>query len=410
MRSSSKLLAGLTDSGSAAGATFFAGIIAVRELGTAPLALYALLFSSSVLAMVLPRQLHYIPAQLGANLERGRAAPHIAADGRRAIGADLLTVVIVLASGLPVLGQVEPPVFLALALTAAGFAVVSPLQDHVRSSLHLVDRHWSAAVCSAIVLVTAAAAAGTLLLTSAGAVAPLIPFGSLLVANAVSVVVGLVLLRGSETHARYVPQPLRIRSRFLFAEVTVQAAWFGCNSAVLVLVSAKALGDLEAARVLASPLNIVTTGLLTFLGPALLRSVAAKDAAAVRRGVLRVLLAILGAGLVYSVALAVLAGPVHVLLDRPVDVALVGARLVSVVLEGFSGVLLYLVFGMGRSAASLGASVTAGLIGFVGTVLLIPVLREFALPAGQSLGMAVRVGLGLRVLRPTMTGHARHAS
>ena len=102
-------------------------------------------------------------------------------------------------------------------------------------------------------------------------------------------------------------------------------------------------------------------------------------------------------------ALAVLADPVRVLLDRQVDLALVGARLVSVVLEGFSGVLLYLVFGIGRSRASLGASVTAGVIGLACTVLLIPVLREFALPAGQSIGMAVRVVLGLRFLTPSFT-------
>lgn len=403
MKSSSKLFAGLTDSGSAAGATFIAGVVAVRELGTAPLALYALLFSSSVLAMVLPRQLQYIPAQLGANLQRGRVSPDIAVDAQRTIGADVLVVVIVIASGLPVLGQVSPGVFLSLVLTAAAFAVVSPLQDHVRSSLHLVDRHWSAAACSAMVLAVTTIVAGGLLLVPSSTVAPLMPFGALLVANVASIALGSVLLRGAGLHRAYRPDGLRIRTRFLFAEVTVQAAWFGCNSAVLLLVSARALGDLEAARVLASPLNIVTTGMLTFLGPALLRSVADKDLHAARRGIRRVLLAILGAGILYAIALFVLAGPVHVLLDRPVDLALIGARLVSVVLEGFSGVLLYLVFGMGRSRASLGASVTAGLIGFVGTVLLIPVLREFALPAGQSIGMAVRVVIALRVLRPATT-------
>lgn len=400
MKSSSKLLAGLMDSGSAAAATFLAGIIAVRELGTAPLALYALLFSSSVLAMVLPRQLQYIPAQLGANLQRGRVAPHIAADLRRTAGADVLTVLIVVVSGLPLVGRVDAPTFLALTMTAAAFAVVSPLQDHVRSSLHLVDRHWSAAACSAIVLVVAALVAVSALFIPGGAIAPLIPFGSLLIAKAASIALGAGLLRGADRHGRYVPDPFRIRARFLFAEVTVQAAWFGCNSAVLVLVSAKALGDLEAARVLASPLNIVTTGLLTFMGPALLRAVAASDARGTRRGIRRVLAAILVSGIAYAVALTVLADPVRLLLHRPVELLLVGARLVSVVLEGFSGVLQYLVFGIGRSAASLGASVAAGVIGLVGTVLLIPVLREFALPVGQSIGMALRVALGLRVLRP----------
>lgn len=404
MRGSSKLLAGLTDSGSAAGATFIAGIVAVRELSTDALALYALLFASSVLAMVLPRQLQYIPAQLGANLERGRVAPHIARDVRRGAGADVLTVMIVFASGLPVAGRVGPGTFFALVITAAAFAVVSPLQDHVRSSLHLVDRHWSAAACSVVVLGGTAVTAAGLLLVQAGIVAPLIPFGSLLLANAASIAVGAVLLRGAQRHAQYEQERFAVRARFLFAEVAVQAAWFGCNSAVLLLVSARALGDLEAARVLASPLNIVTTGLLTFMGPTLLRTVAAAESHAARRGVIRVLMAILTAGLVYAVALAVLADPARTLLDRPVDLALVGARLVSVVLEGFSGVLLYLVFGIGRSGASLGASVVAGVVGLAGTVVLIPVLREFALPVGQSIGMAVRVALGLRVLRPVMQG------
>ena len=266
-----------------------------------------------------------------------------------------------------------------------------------------MDRHWSAAACSATVLGVAALVALGLTVGPVGVSAAVIPFGSLLLGNLASIGLGVMLLRGADRHLRYRPARLRVRARFLFAEVTVQAAWFGCNSAVLLLVSAKALGDLEAARVLASPLNIVTTGLLTFLGPALLRSVAARDAYGVRRGILRVLTAILVSGILYAVALAALADPVRTLLGRPVDLALVGARLVSVVLEGFSGVLLYLVFGIGRSAASLGASVTAGVIGLVGTVALIPVLREFALPVGQSIGMAVRVALALKVLRPALS-------
>ena len=399
-------MAGMVDSASAAGATFFAGVIAVRELQTASLALYALLFSSSVLAMVIPRQLQYVPAELGANVQEGRRAPLVATAARRAVPANLVALAVVVVSGLPVLGQIEPAAFLGLVLTAAGFSVVAPLRDHVRSSLHLVERHWSAAICSLVVLgFTGAAALGSLAVPRAD-VAPLLPFGSLLIGSTAAIVVGVRLLRGSSRHTGYRPHTFRVRSRFLFAEVAVQAAWFGCNTAVLLLVSARALSDLEAARVLASPLNIVTTGLLTFMGPSLLRTVSSGGSRASRRGIRQVLAAILGVGALYAVALIVFAGPVQAVVDRPVDLGLVATRLVSVVLEGFSGVLLYLAFGLGRSGASLVASVTAGAIGLVGTVLLAPLLREFALPVGQSIGMAVRVVLGLRIVQRGTTAPA----
>ena len=217
------------------------------------------------------------------------------------------------------------------------------------------------------------------------------PFGALLVGKLLSIALGSVLLRGADRFAGYRPAPFRVRARFLLAEMAVQAAWFGCNLAVLWILSSRAVGDLEAARVVASPLNIVIVGLLTFLNPALLRAMSAgrADAGEFRTRIGRLFLAVIAASAAYYVLIVLLVDGVTVVFDRPTDLPLVGARLGAVLVEGLSIVIVQLIFAMDRSRLALALSASAAAIGLLVTIALLPLLGEFALPVGQATGMLV---------------------
>ena len=410
MKTPSKVLAGLFDAGAAAASTFLAGLIAIRGLEGNVLALYVLLFSATLVAMSLPRQLVFVPSELKANMQPTVVAPAVSRDAFRALPIDALTALLVAVSGASLFGRVSLSSYLALALTAAAFAVISPLQDHLRSALHLVGRHWSAATCSLVVLAVVAAVAIDALLAPPTSGTELLPFGSLFVGKAISLGVGAFLLRGAGRYTTYRPDPFRIRVRFLFAEVAVQAAWFGCNQAVLFSVSAGALGDLEAARVVASPLNIVIVGLLTFLNPSLLRALSAgrTNAAGLRTRLIRIFAVVIAAGAVYFLAIVVSVDLITVVFDRSTDLPLVGARLVAIMFEGLSIVVIQLIFAMGSSRGAFRLSAIAAGVGLLTTIALLPLLGMFALPAGQAFGMLVRlVSALLFVRRDLRRGAAR---
>lgn len=401
MKTPSKVLAGLVDAGAAAGSTFLAGLTAIRDLEGNVLALYVLLFSATLVAMSLPRQLVFVPSELKANLQPTVVAPAVSRDAYRAIPINALTAVVVAVSGVTLLGRVPLISYIALVVTAGAFAVLSPLQDHLRSALHLVGRHWAAASCSVVVMVVVGSVVAGALLAPPESGAELIPFGSLLLGKAISIGIGSLLLRGADRFHGYRPEPLRVRARFLFAEVAVQAAWFGCNLAVLWGLSAEALGDLEAARVVASPLNIVIVGLLTFLNPALLRTLTAgrADAAELRSRISRIFIVVIAAGAAYFIGIVVFADLVSVVFDRPTDLPLIGARLGAVMVEGLSIVVIQLIFAIGNSRAALGLSSIGAGVGLLSTVALLPLLGVFALPTGQAIGMLVRLVTALLFVR-----------
>ncbi len=393
MRSSRKLVAGLLDAGCAALGTFLAGIIAVRSLDTTTLALYAVLFSATVFAMLLPRQLHYIPSQIAANLEPDLRSPDIRGDARRAGLVSAGTFVIVVISGLLLVGTTNWVTCLVMGLTAAAYAVVSPMQDHVRASLHLVDRHFSAALTS-VTLACVTGAACILSVTHAQAAGTdLLPFGSLFLGNVASLVVGLLLLRAAQLHQRYTPAALVVRARFLFAELAVQGAWFACNYVVLFVLGAAALGHLETARVTASPINILSTAVLTFMGPAMLRKLhATKDNPHGPRGeIVRTVIVLVVGGGIYIAILAAFSPVFSTILDKHIDVGLSTARIVGFTIEGTSSIAAFIVFAMGQTKSALGMAITAGGMGLGLTALGTLVIGPYALPVGQGIGMGTRL-------------------
>jgi hypothetical protein len=399
MNRSRKLIAGLVDAAVAALGTFLAGIVAVRELPTVSLAVYAVVFSASVLAMLLPRQLHYIPAQIAANLLDRVASPLVTRDVRKASLVNAMTAVIVVLVAVSLVSQAPLWVCLGLGVTAAAYALISPVQDHIRAALHLVDRHMSAAVCSIVTTVVVGATSAVALLNPHTWWLVFIPFGGLTLGNVISVIVGLRLLAGAELHHEYAQAPLADRFRFLFSEVALQAAWFGCNYSILFLLGPLALAHLETARVVASPVMIVVTALLTFMGPAMLRKLQAtpENPHGPRRDLLTIFGMLAGISLVYLAALALFGPLVATVLNKPFDLALWAARLGSTLVEGSAGIAAFLVFAMGRTKIALTNSFVAGGIGLGATVGLSFVIGPFAIPLGQGLGMVYRLSSSLIV-------------
>lgn len=400
MNRSRKLVAGLGDAAVAALGTFLAGIVAVRELPTVSLAVYAVVFSASVLAMLLPRQLHYIPAQIAANLLDRVASPLVARDVRRAAGVNALMAVVIVLIALSLVSRAPVWVCLSLGVTAAAYALVSPVQDHIRAALHLVDRHMSAAVLSIVTTAVVAVSSGIALLNPHTWWLVFIPFGGLTLGNAVAVLVGLRLLASADMHREYEQAPLADRLRFLFSEVALQAAWFGCNYSILFLLGPLALAHLETARVVASPVMIVVTALLTFMGPAMLRKLqpTPENPHGPRRDLLTIFGMLAAITVVYLAALALFGPLVATVLNKPFDLALWTARLGSTLIEGSAGIAAFLVFAMGRTKVALANSFVGGGVGLGATVGLSFVLGPFALPFGQALGMLYRLGSSVVVL------------
>lgn len=388
------LVAGLGDAGFASLGTFLAGIIAVRELPTHSLALYVVLSSATIFSMPLPRQLTYMPAQIGANLETLEISPVIRRSVRNAGRASALAFAIVVVTGLTLLHAVALPELAALTLTAGAFAVVSPLQDHVRGSLHVVGRHFSAAVCSVVLAaVIAGLLTATLLLRLPPVAIALAPFGALVAGNTASLIAGLALLRGVPRHVAYDRGPFAVRSRYLLMEVVVQGSWLGCNYIVLFALGAKALAQLETARLSASPILILAAGASTFMVSAVLRQLSTAKRGEGRAGrlLIRAFLVIGIGGALYAITLTAAAPFISTVLNRHVDLPLALTRVAAFAIEGCSGFMAVVLLATGASKAAVLLSSGAGVVGLVGTAALSPLLGPVALPLSQGSGMAVRL-------------------
>lgn len=396
------LLAGLTDAGAASLGTFLAGVVAVRELPAAGLALYVVLASATVFTMPLPRQLAYFPAQIGSNIQRTVVAPVIRRSARAAVRPSALAAVIVVVSGLPLLHAVSPVGYAGLTLTAVAFGWLSPLQDHVRGSLHVVERHGRAAVCSvALMLTIGLSTATTLLVPLPGDVVALFPFGSLVLGNLVSTGIGVVLLRGAGRHDDYTVAAIAERSRYLFIELVIQGCWFACNYVVLGMLGAGALARLEAARISASPVLILATGVSTFMIAALLRQISASepDGSRARRLLVRAFAIVLIGSALYAAVLLVAMPAISAALNRRIDPLLALVRIGAYALEGCSNLTGSVLLATGASRAALITSAAAGVVGLVGTALLAPSAGAVALPISQGTGMAGRLAVSVAIAR-----------
>jgi O-antigen/teichoic acid export membrane protein len=145
--------------------------------------------------------------------------------------------------------------------------------------LHIAGRSDVAAVMSVVqfVVVFASVWLGTVL----GAPLAWLPFGALALANVISMVLGLWIVR--EALRRDAPKHLRFR------ELSVRGLWFVLNGAasavagffvavaVSWLASPEDLGYAEAARIVAQPVLVFAAGLTAVLAPRAMRAGLERD-------------------------------------------------------------------------------------------------------------------------------------
>ncbi len=240
-------------------------------------------FTAFFLGSVIVTELVLVPAQVVAvDLPREDRLQVT----RRSLALGLIPGVLgMLAAGAAALLTAEltsETVLVALALTTAVTIVVSPLQDHVRQLLHIADRSWHAVAVSVVQLCGVAGTIG--FLTIIDVEKAWIPFGSLAVANVLSLATGL-FLAGAHRHQDVVA-PLSFRSladsgRWLVVRAATPAAFaFVAANILTQLAGPVAYGYAEAARQVAQPITVLAVGLMAVLGPRAVRAGSQHDAAA----------------------------------------------------------------------------------------------------------------------------------
>jgi O-antigen/teichoic acid export membrane protein len=297
------LPAGLLDSGLASLASFVVGVYAAHYLPASELGAYAIFFTAFLLAAVVPTQLVLIPAEI-AVLEAGRVERVGLFRQSWQLAGPPAVLAACLASAAACLGvDASVDALLALAITTAACSVVSPLQDHVRRTLHLATLSWRAALVSLVQVLGVVASLS--LFHVAGVPEIWRPFGALAVANALSLAVGMLWLARREVLSSSLPRfgarALMDSGRWLLIlELTTAAAPFVSSVMITRLASAEALGHAEAARIVSQPMFVLIAGLSAVLGPRSMEAAAARHYRQAR-GIARSFNVILvTTGLIYS--------------------------------------------------------------------------------------------------------------
>lgn len=299
-----RLPAGIADAGFASLATFAAGLSAVTLFNDVDRGVYAMFFAAFSLGVVLPWNLILVPAEVNAVsfpvVDRMRRARDTLKMG---LPMSVLGSVAILVAGFLSRSLTSPDVIWGLVLTALVATVLSPLQDHMRRLLHIAEMSWRAAVTSGVQLFGVVATLGVMLLVDAPVA--IMPFGSLAIANALSLTAGLLL---GDVHNQ---RPLEERLRFV--ELARQGQWllaqamlpsvahFAVAAIIAALAGAAVLGYTESARVVAQPVLVLATGLTAVLAPRAMRAAMDRDLPSAHHARRLYMGLMLGGGFIYLI-------------------------------------------------------------------------------------------------------------
>jgi O-antigen/teichoic acid export membrane protein len=390
MRLRHALSAGLLDAGLASLATLAVGVYAARSLSAAELGTYALFFSAFTVAAVLPTQLLLVPAEVATLLEGPHERLRILRSGWR-LGLPAAAAAAGLASAAAWLGASAPlEVLWPFAVTMTACGIVSPLQDHLRRSLHMAGEHWRAATVSLVQF----AAVIAVLAVAERAAAPSLwrPFGALALANVVSLSTGYWLsrrdLRGVTDDLSYRIAPLaRSGQWLLLVELATSGALFLSSAIITQLASAETLGYAEASRIVAQPLYVVAVGVSAAMWPRSMEAAAGRTEQAARR-IARLSAAIVVAvGVLYG-ALTIVpwwGNPLGVLVPQAYAVdGLVPVSVLALVLVGVAFPPRTELIGAGLERALVRVALLAGIVQCLAAVAS-PWIGAFARPVGVGL-------------------------
>lgn len=395
--------AGLVDAGASSLATFVAGVAAARLLDPAVLGGYAVLFSVWVFTQQIPLQLILVPAEARlAAVDVGRRAGALGRNLALAAPFSVFAAVLTVAAVAFVPAEVGSGPALRLAVTAGAVAALFPLQQHVRSLLHLARRHWAAASMSAIRLVVTS----VLILAgwSSGVDPAFVPFGALAVGDAVTVAAALLLTRSAPSASGGRVRTLVAAGRWLLVGMSLPpAAGVLVNVAVAHLAGSDTLGFAEAARVVAQPVLVAATGLAAVLRPSSMEAAVAFDGRRARRVSRRFTLLMAAIALAYLLW-TVTPAPFNVLrLLVPVGFSVPGLVAASVVAAFANGLSPLYVSELVAADRARGVAVTqfAAAAARSVTTAAVTALGAFTVPVAAAAAGATRVGFALRILRHT---------
>lgn len=279
MRAARALPAGVVDAGVASLATFAVSVYAVHALSAAELGTYALFFSGVILASAVSTHLVFSPASVDAVAWPQAARAQLLRQVPRLSGPIALcaSVAATSAAWAAAVRTHEGGPLLPLTLTAVLCGLLSPLQDQVRSTLHLAGLSWRAAAVSTIHLFVVSA---SLTLSSVLDIdEQWRPLGALAAGNAISLGIALSSRREwAHGLPRYTLRELLPVGRWLLAlELCAAGALFLAAVIISQLAGPAALGHAEAARVVAHPIFVLTIGLSAVLGPRSMEAGRARD-------------------------------------------------------------------------------------------------------------------------------------
>lgn len=397
------ILGGLADSAFAALCTFAVGLVAIRSLPDAGVALFSLMLTGYIIGMILPRNIVLTHVELVANRSSEVFVPRLRTSLLFTVGPLIAAAFVAMGSGVPVWGHVSAPQYAAMALGAGVATVSGAVLAHVRATMHVVRLHvWAGVTSATNVVVTVTA----LLLGHAylsGVALWGLPFGALALGQIVSL--GWWRHVVSRVPARAVgpATPLRSRLLYLVPIGAAQLAIYAQSTLVVRLLGPSQSAHLESARVAASPVYILASGLGALLLPPLVRALATASVRRTLMGLARAMGAVTAAGLVYALALTGLGPLLGAVFGRVVDAPLAAARAAAFSIDGPTSMNLNMLIALDEFSRPAWVSVLSAIAGVVATLLLLPHLGLFSVPFGQALSAVIQVGVGLcitlRILR-----------
>jgi len=400
-RDASFLTPGLADAALSSLAGFAASLYAVRSLDSPGLGAYSLYLAAYVVGALFAQQLLFLPSQIAALKTRPSDRPAILGPTLRA-GAVLSAFVapVVASAGLIVSGHVSSSTLVALGAGAAALTVVTPMQDHVRSTLYLAGEHVRAALVSAAQLVFTCLGLGILYVL--GTADAWVPFGALAIGTAASGLIGLAVTTFPPSGSFTVPPArslMRTGRTLLPAALIQEATVFFAAATLASVASAAALGSAEAARIVSRPVQALSLGVSRSLAPRLMEAGESRSSTQAWRAARFYTAAIAAAGLLYlalagwSYPLSPFEEVVPAAYEEEGLVALfLVATLAGAIIQIPRGVLL----GANKGSELLVITIFTSVTRLGAVALLALSIEAYALPVAHLLSLLLGGGLGLR--------------
>ena len=388
------------------------GTAAVRNLPTSEVALYSGMFTALILSALIPTQLVYLPAQLAAavdSVRRGQfVVPSVMQDIHRHKVLLLVSGLIGCALAAPLSLSVGLNVFLLASIGQAALVVISPIQSHVRATLHIAGRHLLAVLVSLTTLfsqlIVILAFLGTIGHSASVALLGFILFATA-VANAIGLVVGVFAMR-HETVATPVSISLFGRAKYLLSEGLTQGAGYLAVLLVVLFLGSRQAADLEVARVVSSPVQVLLAGLLATFTPDAVRAFTAGAVSRFSRLQKLLILTALGVGMVYAITCSLFSSRLGEILGRSLKPILISGRTATMVAESFNALPAAALLGNSQFKSVYLASIVSFALQLVVLPVALVVLGAIGMPVAQVLAALGRTLVSTTRSREVLQGSA----